>query len=379
MSDTRKPGLVSRILRGSVSVTLTLAVLAASGAAVMFGAEALALRAADVPPPEAAPVTKVSVVELVRQEGYRVDRRFVGQVEARATVALSFELGGRLVELTVDEGDQVAEGQILARLDTALLAADERGQSAARDATASQLEFAEARLMRAEALRKQGFTSQEGLDQARTTRDELRSRIAEIDARLQSVRINLEKSVLKAPFAGRIGSQFMDEGAALSTGQAVASLIETGSAEVRIGLPLELSEADLAGAEIDINGTVFEAELIQFRPDIDPVTRTRTALFAIDTDTPPVFGQTATLLLKNTVLLPGVWVQMDALQEGAGGVWTVLVVEDGIVRSSLVELLHVEETRTFVRGTFRDGALMVATGAHRVVPGQSVEILNVEG
>ena len=379
MSQRKKSGFLARAVRWVVSSTLTVVVVAGAVAAVMFGAAALANRSGDVPEPEAAAMTKVAVETLRRQDRYRVGRKFVGQVEARATVDLSFELGGRLVSLLVDEGEEVAAGQVLASLDTALLKAEETRQKAARAATVTQLDLAETRLVRAEALRLEGFASVETLDQALATRNELQSRLAEIDASLQSVTINLEKSVMLAPFQGRVGAQFVDEGTALTAGQPVASLIETGVAEVRVGLPLGIDRASLDGAQIDVGGVVYPASLIQFRPDIDPLTRTQTALFAIETETPPVFGQTATLLVETDVAASGVWIGLDALQEGAGGVWTMLVVEDSVVKPATVEVLHAEETRVFVRGTFQDGALMIRSGAHRVVPGQVVDTINSEG
>ncbi|NNL17419.1 MAG: efflux RND transporter periplasmic adaptor subunit [Boseongicola sp.] len=379
MSKPETTGLLKRAMRWVVSSTLTLVVVAAAVAAVMFGAAALANRSSDVPLPEAAATTKVAVATLERQQSYRVARRFVGQVEARATVDLSFELGGRLVSLLVNEGDEVAAGEVVASLDTALLEAEETRQRAARAATSTQLDLAETRLRRAEALREEGFASVETLDQALATRNELESRLAEIDASLKSVTINLEKSVMRAPFQGRVGAQFVDEGTALGASQSVASLIETGVAEVRVGLPLGLSPENFKVAEIEVAGVMYPAELIQFRPDIDPLTRTQTALFAIETETPPVFGQTATLVLQTEVSEIGVWVNLDALQEGAGGVWTVLVVEDSVVRSAAVEVLHAEETRVFVRGSFENGAQMIRSGAHRVVPGQIVDTMYAEG
>ncbi|MEO0903652.1 MAG: efflux RND transporter periplasmic adaptor subunit, partial [Pseudomonadota bacterium] len=109
-------------------------------------------------------------------------------------------------------------------------------------------------------------------------------------------------------------------------------------------------------------------------PDIDPTTRTRTALFALDTDVPLTFGQTATLLIDVTVTAQGAWVTLDALQQGSGSIWTVLVVEDGIVRTAAVEVLFQQSDRAFVQGSFSEGAQLIATGAHRVVPGQQVQI-----
>ncbi|WP_432816649.1 efflux RND transporter periplasmic adaptor subunit [Sulfitobacter sp. JB4-11] len=377
MSTPQQQGLLMRVLRKIASIIVTLGVIGASIAAIAFGAQALANRAEDVPPPAPADVAKVAVTPLVQRSGYVVERQYVGQTEATATMSLSFELGGRLAKLLAEEGDEVAAGQVLMRLDTALLEAEKDRHIANRAAVSSQLVFAESQLARAEKLRKDGFTSQETLDQVRATRDELQSRMDEIKASLASVRINLEKSVISAPFAGRIGSQFFEEGAALNAGQPVAELIETDRVQVRIGLPLDLRQDALADARITVGGEAFPATLSHFRPDIDPITRTRTAVFDIDADADlqSVFGQTAVLRLKNEVSSPGAWVQVDALQEGAGGAWTLLMVEDGVVRPALVEILHADAQRAFVRGTFQDGALSIYQGAHRVVPGQSVQIL----
>ena len=135
-----------------------------------------------------------------------------------------------------------------------------------------------------------------------------------------------------------------------------------------------INPAELQTAEIETNGQTYPARLLQVRPDIDPVTRTRTALFAIDADPAPAFGQTAVLMLDTQIATSGTWVSLDALQQGLGDIWTVLVVDEGVVATAAVEVLHSEATRAFVRGTFEPGALMIDTGAHRVVPGQQVRI-----
>lgn len=364
------------ILRRGLTLIGTLVTLGIAGAAVAVGTGVLTERAQAVPAPQAAERIPVSVQVMQVEESYTIPRRFIGQVEAGTEATLSFELGGKLAELNADEGDNVKEGQVIARLDTALLQAERTRLKASRDATAAQLEFAESRLVRAAELQGQGFSSQETLDQARATRDELTARIAEIDAGIASVDINIEKSEIRAPFDGRVGAQSVDITETLSAGQPVLNLIETKEPMVRIGLPLDLSPDALVDTKIDIEGVIYPAELRRMRPDVDPLTRTRTALFALDTEQAPTFGQTATLSIDMQVAARGTWVPVDALQEGSGSIWNVLLVEDGTVRTAAAELLHAETDRAFVRGTFAEGATLIRSGAHRVVPGQEVTVLN---
>lgn len=364
------------ILRRGLTLVGTLITIGIAGAVVAVGTGVLNDRAEAVPAPQAAARIPVAVDVMKVEESYTIPRRFIGQVEAGTEATLSFELGGRLAELTADEGDTVKKGQIIARLDTGLLQAERARLKASRAAITAQLAFAESRLERARELQGQGFSSQETLDQALATRDELTARIAEIDAGIASVDINISKSEIRAPFDGRVGAQSVDVTETLSAGQPVLSLIETTEPMVRIGLPLGLSPEALAKVTIDIEGVLYPAELRRIRPDIDPVTRTRTALFALDTDDAPTFGQTATLSIDMQVAARGTWVPVDALQEGSGSIWNVLVVEDGTVRTAAAELLHAETDRAFVRGTFAEGATLIRSGAHRVVPGQQVTVLN---
>ncbi|MEL6681868.1 MAG: efflux RND transporter periplasmic adaptor subunit [Pseudomonadota bacterium] len=375
MQGKSKPGFVRRglILAG------TLIVIAGAGTAVSVGAEILTDRAAQTPPPVAADLTPVTVRSVTFEDAYTLSRQFLGQIEANAEIVVSFELGGRLAELTVEEGAFVAQNEVIARLDTALLEAEAARLEASRDATLAQLNFAETRLTRATELLGDGFSSQETLDQALATRNELAARIAEIDAGLQTVQINLAKSVIRAPFSGRVGILAVEANETLAAGQHVLTLIDTSTPVMRVGLPLDISPETLQMVKVEIEGRTYPAALKQLRPDIDPVTRTRTALLNVLTDAAPAFGQSATLMIDTTVTARGAWVPIDALQEGSGSIWTVLIVDEGIVRTAAVELLHVQSDRAYVQGTFMEGAQLIEAGAHRLVPGQQVNVIKTKG
>lgn len=319
MSDAKTPSRARRLALRIASAGMTLLVIAGAGVAVFLGSNTLAERAAASQPTGVADITKVAVTPLTLEQGYTVPRRFVGQIEAGANVDLSFELGGRLIDIAADEGDLVSEGQVIARLDTAILQAEAARLQSSRAATEARLTFATSQLERTQRLRDQGHVSAAALDQAQATYDELTNAMAEIEAAAASVAININKSVIRAPFAGQIGNRLVDAGTTLAAGQPVLTVIETSAPRLRVGLPLSIDTNQLANTQIEIEGDLMPATLIQLRPDIDPVTRTRTAVFEIGDDAVPAFGATAALVVEAPVQEAGAWIPIDALQEGARG------------------------------------------------------------
>ena len=376
MTSREKPSLLRRILRGTVTLTVTVTFVGAAAAAVVFGLDLLNQRATAAQPPAAADIVPVSVRPIVLQKGYEVERRFVGQIESRQEAVLSFELTGKLMTITVDEGDAVEEGQEIAQLDTDLLLADRNRLLASREALSAQLVFAESQVERNEKLQETGFASAQRLDQAVANRDELQARIAETDAALTTVEIRIRKSRLRAPFAGHVAERVVDGGETLAPGQQVLRLVDASATKVRVGIPLDTDLAQLNDAEVLIGAQRFPASLDSIRPDIDPVTRTRTAILTVENVTGMGLGRTATVILKDQIAAAGAWVPMDAVKEGRGSVWTVLVVDDeNTVRNAAVEILHAETDQLYVRGSFEADTQMIETGPQRVTPGQTVRVM----
>jgi RND family efflux transporter MFP subunit len=349
--------------------------VAAAAGAVQMGAAELERRAAAAESPAPAPTIPVSASPIDRHDGYSVKRAFIGQVEPQRSALVSFELPGRLARILVDEGDAVTEGQILALQGTALIEADRARLEASRRSVEAQLRFARQTVERTQTLSTRGFSSEANVDEALARVDDLAARIAEIDAALADNALRLGKAEVRAPFAGRVTERLVDGGETMGAGQAILRLVQVQTPRVRVGVPLDLDENALTSAEIEIGGAVRPARLLTLRPDIDPVTRTRTALFELDAAAPPVFGQTARLIARSTVDADGAWVATTSLKEGLRGQWSVLVVDaDQVVRPAAVEVLHAESDRVYVRGAFPDGTVLVDAGPQRVTAGQRVSV-----
>lgn len=176
-----------------------------------------------------------------------------GRIEARDRVPARARIGGVLVELSVSEGDVVAEGQPLARIVDDKLAFQLSALEAQRAAVAAQLENARAEVKRGEDLLKQGVTTAQRQDALRTQADVLAGQLAAIEAQAQVTRASQAEGVVLAPAAGRVLDVPVSKGAVVMAGEAVATLAVGGSF-LRLAVPERLAGALREGDAIEIGG-----------------------------------------------------------------------------------------------------------------------------
>jgi hypothetical protein len=89
-------------------------------------------------------------------------------------------------------------------------------------------------------------------------------------------------------------------------------------------------------------------------------------------------GDLLHIAISNDINTQGFWVPRNALVSGVRGLWSLFVVEviDGEQQlvAKLVEMVHADNKKSFVRGALQDGAPVVIDGVQRLVPGQKVLI-----
>lgn len=367
-----------KTLRRVLTLSATLLVCAGAAAAVFAGFSLIAVEG-DASVGEAAPRTAVGVMTVDPVQGYTVSRRFTGQVEAAARIDLSFEFGGRVTDILVEEGDVVAAGTVLARLDTSALIPERAALAAELAALAADAELARLTLASNDALTRQGVRSVAAQDDARLALARAEAGMAALRAGIAGVDVRLEKSVLTAPFAARIGARTTDPGQTVAAGQTVLVLFDTAPSLARVGLPPELA-AELSVGDIvsvESNSLVLAANIRQIRPDLDPNTRSRSVVLTLPPDTSRVLGDTMALMLTQSIDDPGFWAPLSALREGVRGSWSVMAVEATAqgdrTLPAAVEVFHSDGARVFLRGALPPGARIVAEAPDRVAPGQLVE------
>jgi RND family efflux transporter MFP subunit len=346
---------------------------------------ALHIRAEANVTPDERPPLPVTTSLIAIQPSYTITQRFAGRIEASRETDLAFEQQGLLLEVMVDEGDAIEKGDTLARLDTRLLETDRTRLSAEIESIDADIELAQLTTTRRERLKNQGFETGQSYDEARLSMAAAQARRHAIEAQIERIDLLLEKSVIMAPFAGRIAARLRDDGTVVTPGMAILRLQETTAPQARIGVPPELASAMSLGSELAlrIDARSSTGRLIGISPDVDPATRTVSLLVELAGETALAMGEIVRLETSREIETAGAWVPLEALQESYRGLWSLSVVEHGgnapRIAREVVEILHIEGEQAFVRGSIVDGMEIVIEGPHRLTVGKRVEPLVITG
>ena len=201
---------------------------------------------------------------IVRTESIPVELEAVGSLLAWNEVQLMPEMSGRIVKLNITEGTQVAQGQVLMELFSDDLKAQEKKLKL-------QADIAEKNLKRLRDLLSIKGVSQQEVDNAENT-------LNNIESDLDIVQANLKKTVLLAPFPGKIGLTNATIGAFATPGTAIASLQQMNLLKLEFSIPEKysslLKEGDRVDFTVESQADTFEARVYAFEPKIDPATRT---------------------------------------------------------------------------------------------------------
>jgi RND family efflux transporter MFP subunit len=310
--------------------------------------------------------------------GYDRTVSYLGLVAAGRRAALGFEIPGTIDSLPLRPGTPVAQGDVIATLESSGLEARRAATAAELEQARVELELAQLSAKRQRDLVATNAVSREAYDQTRLRARALEAQVTAVEARLNSIDIELGKSRLLAPYDGVVADRYTHQGAVVNPGVPVVRLVEVAGKEAHIGVAARRAIGLVPGQfyPLRLRDQRFEAELLSVRPDVNPRTRTATAVFAMPAGIRALDGEAVTLELTQTVPERGGWLPIAALQEGNRGIWTVLRInassgETRTVREA-VEVLEIQGERAFVRGTLPDGASVVASGVHRIGAGTAV-------
>jgi HlyD family secretion protein len=213
----------------------------------------------EIPQFQTSDDTVVQSVRVQRRGGAkaRTGTAANGYIVPRRRAALSTDIPGRLVELNVEEGSRVSEGDVVARLDSRELeAGQKRLQAEIKSAKAIEKQTRLA-LERQQKLAKTEDVSASALESAEASFEGAAARVQSLEASLMEVMVRLDKSTVYAPFSGvvvqknaEVGEVVVASGGGTNARGSVATLVDFDTLEVQIELSQTALEAARVGAPL---------------------------------------------------------------------------------------------------------------------------------
>ena len=252
-----------------------------------------------------AAVTGVRVAPAAAEQ-LDLTRELAGNVQSAAVSQVSARIMAQVLSVAVSEGDRVAKGSVLVRLDDRDLQARVRqaesavrqAESAVRQAEAArtqasaQLELAAATharyraLLEGKAVTRQEYehvSAQEtmaraGMAQAESAVAQAESAVAQAESGVEEAKTWLAFAVITSPVTGRVTAKRIDPGSMAAPGQPLLTIEEEG--RYRLELPVDgslsgaIAKGTPLGVAVDAAGYEGTVPVTEVAPAADPVSRT---------------------------------------------------------------------------------------------------------
>ncbi len=334
----------------------------------------------------------------------------LGTVEARILSKIGFEVGAALVELNADHGDQVKEGDVLARLHIAEQEARVAKAGAGMVNGEATVKMAEAAVGKARAVlaqkkqtnkRKQTLVARrtvsvEAGEEAQMEEEvadaELAVAISDVEvakasledakAQYELEKVLLDHHVLRAPYDAIVVQRHKELGSVLSPGEALFTLVapetiwalayvdEARAGDLRVG---QLAEVRLRS----LPRQMFEGHVTRIGIESDRVSEERRVYIACDR-CPESFhlGEQAEVFITTGVLDKALLVPETAVEHFSGTDGTVWTVEDGALQRREVKVGHrTLDSRLEITSGLPDGARVVSTLRPGLREGRAAKVL----
>ena len=340
---------------------------AAALLAALLAAPAAGQNAKDPPP---APV----VVARAESRMLAPVTWYPGTVISRNQARVAAEVEGRL-EWVAEVGAVIAEGEMVARLDDALLRQSLAEDEAAVARERARLTYLDAQVKRLDKLVTQKTATRSRLDEAVAERDITRSELRAARARAALTGERLERTRIKAPFGGIVTERLRQNGEWAKSGETVVRIVDAESLEVRTWIPIAALAFVREGSELalETNPSKTAGTVRTIVPVGDNRSRLYELRLRIDTESWPV-GQDVRVAIPTAAARAVIAIPRDALvlrRDGAA-VYRVgendladrVAVTPGIAQGDLIEVDGIAA-----------GDRVVTRGGERLRPGQSVTVI----
>lgn len=331
----------------------------------------LASLAASLASPAIAQDEPVRVAKLmtVGSDTGGVTRQFFGQVVARKTVDLAFQVSGQIVRFPAEEGTDISEGSVIAELDLEPF----------------ELQLQQTQLQADQAERTLERLNQLGVSASEVSREEAGTSFALAKVAERNAELALENATLQAPFDALVAHRNVANFTTTSAGTPVVRLHDMSELRVEIDVPEVLFQRAGREAKLELSarfptGTqTYPLEIREFNAEASTVGQTFRLTLGMDRPSNLVVlpGSSVTVLATIDAGVPRLVVPATAIRIANDGSTSVLVFEPaddgvGVLDEVAVDLEATRDGQFRVVSGLEAGTEIVRVGAQALADGEMV-------
>jgi len=332
-------------------------------------------------------------VEKIRNQAMTQTVSVIGRLVSLRMGNIAARIAGPVEGISIEVGDHIKKGQVVAVLDAETLIAETRMANSELDEARAELltwraetDVAMTELKRQERLRKSVAFSQAKFEDAQKRVAVAEARVGRARARvavkltsLQRKQIDVEYATVRAPYPGVVIRRYTEAGSYVNKGDPIARVIGDRALEVEAAVPYARLAGLPIGRIVDItldDGTRHKAKVRSILPSENPQTRTRLVRLVPEFSnirSPLAESQTVTIAVPVSDNRNALTVHKDAILKRPSGD-IVFVVTDGTAQPRPITLGEAVGGRFEVVSGLKEGEQVVIRGNERVQPGMKVRV-----
>ncbi len=335
------------------------------------------------PPRPSVPVT----VAPVQQRAVPYEISAIGTVTPIQTVSVRSQVGGTLLRVGFREGEEVEKGQVLFQIDSRPFQAalDQALANLAKDG--AQLTNARAQVGRYEELARNNLATQEQFDQIKANADALVAAVMADSAALQTARLNLEYSTIRAQISGRTGNLLLREGNLVPANGPTPLVVINQLRPIAVSFSVPQQYLDdiqhfSAGRQLDVrirptndSSATLSGRLTFINNQVDTATGTIQLKATFENADRKLWpGEFVAVRLVLNVERDVLTIPAQAVMTGQAGTYVYVLNQDQTARTQDVTVGRAADDDVVIEKGLTAGQRVVTDGQLRLVPGARVEI-----
>ena len=320
-----------------------------------------------------------TVAVVKREVGETVS--YTGRIQAENETRLSFRISGRMVERSVNVGDHVEPGQVVAKLEPQDELNALRTAQASVAAAQGQLNQAQSNFDRQQTLLARDIASRAQFEQAESALKTARAQLDTAEAQLKAAKDRVSYTELRVDSAGTVIATGAEAGEVVQAGQMVIRVARKDGRDAVFDVPAQLLRSAPSDPLISVSlsddpAVTAIGRVREVSPQADPVTRTFEVKVGL-TDPPAAMRLGATVVGRMKLdTAPVIEIPATALTEfdRRPAVW---VVDPSSLTVSLrnVEVARNDPATIAISQGLDSGEIVVTAGTQALHPGQKTRLL----